>query len=191
MFEETIKCGIASGILWGVAKLTLKPKNVKSELTSGMASMTDIAYMVIGAPIAEELIFRKFLQGYLFKNISFRKRNALTSLLFTAAHWRNSDLNMSYIDLGVKYISLYTLSTIFGSQYEHKKSISTPIFSHGINNYMSMLSLSHPMSIIFRAAHTIHFFSNLDTKNVFYLEETILDTVFSYIKRLFPSFNKK
>lgn len=195
MFKEVLKCGLASGILWIAAKLTLKSENIKSlDNISGaieIKSMWDIGGIVVGAPVVEEIFFRGILQGHVFKKLSSSNKKILTSLMFSAAHWQNSDLQLPISLIITKYLMLYVSSIVHCKQYERTKSLSIPIFSHGLHNYLCFNN-----SPIMRYIYNFQFVYN-DIANILFdsrsIEELVYDAFSSatrYLSSLISNKNK-
>lgn len=93
-----------------------------------------IAALVVLVPIAEELIYRVFLQSAILRIVRSRWTAVLlTSLLFTAAHW-------TALPEGGKHAiaSIFVLSVALGASYERTGRLGVPIVMHASFNALNL-----------------------------------------------------
>ncbi len=94
-----------------------------------------IVGIVLAVPIAEELVFRGFLQVWLRQRISALWAIFLTSMVFSTFHysslygWNNLTL----------LPQLFLLSCFLGVLFEYRQNIWAPIGLHSIFNFVSTL----------------------------------------------------
>lgn len=91
-----------------------------------------ISFAVIGAPVAEEIIFRGMVQTSLGQTIGWQRRwtsIVLASVLFSLIHF------------GVPWqslVALFLISLVFGYLYERTGSLLTPIVAHVVFNAVNI-----------------------------------------------------
>jgi membrane protease YdiL (CAAX protease family) len=93
-----------------------------------------IAAMIVLVPIAEELIYRVFLQSAILRIVRSRWTAViLTSLLFAAAHW-------TALPEGGKYAiaPIFALSVALGASYERTGRLGVPIVMHAAFNALNL-----------------------------------------------------
>lgn len=120
-----------------------QPDQLAVQLVKG--SMQDPAYFIklvivisILVPLAEELMFRGYLQGFLIQKLSRWKAIFLTSACFVLFHFSPSQ---GYTNLTV-LLSLFPLSCYLGFLRERQKSLWAPVTLHATFNMMSLMMLA-------------------------------------------------
>jgi len=94
-----------------------------------------IAALVVLVPIAEELIYRVFLQSAILRIVRSRWTAVLlTSLLFAAAHW-------TALPEGGKHAiaPIFVLSLVLGASYERTGRLGVPIVIHASFNALNLM----------------------------------------------------
>lgn len=97
-----------------------------------------LATVVFLVPVAEELLFRGYLQGYLMGRTTRWKAIMLTSLLFVLFH---ISPNQGVTNITVM-LSLFPLSCYLGHLREKQQSLWAPIALHATFNSISILMLA-------------------------------------------------
>ncbi|CCB91388.1 putative membrane protein [Waddlia chondrophila 2032/99] len=98
-------------------------------------------FMAIGVicvvPIAEELLFRGYLQGWLRRFIHPKSAIFFASAVFALFHFSLAQgwSNIEYL------VSLFTLSLILGFLYEKQRSLWAPIGLHAVFNCVNVILL--------------------------------------------------
>lgn len=93
-----------------------------------------IAALIVLVPIAEELIYRVFLQSAILRIVRSRWTAVLlTSLLFAAAHW-------TALPEGGKHAiaPIFALSVALGASYERTGRLGVPIVMHASFNALNL-----------------------------------------------------
>lgn len=97
-----------------------------------------VATIVVLVPLAEEMLFRGYLQGYLITRMERWKAIAITSLCFVAFHFSPSQ---GFTNVTV-LLSLFPLSCYLGFLREKQQSLWAPAMLHGTFNLISVLMLA-------------------------------------------------
>lgn len=102
----------------------------------------DLANIVVGASLVEEILFRGLLLQKLIDLLSFFRANIVTSLLFTAIHlptWLADGFTCSEIYSIAAYI--FAFSLVLGYVFYRSRSLWAPIAMHAANNYAALAAL--------------------------------------------------
>ncbi|MFM8734315.1 MAG: lysostaphin resistance A-like protein [Pirellulales bacterium] len=103
----------------------------------GLAVAAVVISAIVAAPVAEELFFRKVLQGWLEKRLAGDQLAPVlvSALAFAAAH----------ADQGLAYVPLFPLGLVLGTIAQRTGSIVPCILLHGLFNAVSVaLLLARP-----------------------------------------------
>lgn len=102
------------------------------------AEALKVLVYTVGAPVAEEILFRGFILRKLSEGMNFWPANFITSLLFVAVHWPywfySRGLHVSII---IDSILIYIFSLFMGFLVRRTNSLWPAIFGHLMNNYVS------------------------------------------------------
>jgi membrane protease YdiL (CAAX protease family) len=106
---------------------------------TGPAGFAGVAMVVALVPIAEEIVFRGFLQGGLLHLMRFTRKflclsfaNWATSLIFASAHGWQHPLSL--------LPGYFLVSLVFGHFRERYHGLTVPILLHGYYNLGLLLS---------------------------------------------------
>lgn len=97
------------------------------------------AGVIFIVPMAEELLFRGYLQGWLRRFLRPRWAIFLTSVIFSSFHFslKQGWSNIQYL------LSLFILSSILGVLYEKQRTLWAPVGLHMIFNSVNVALLVH------------------------------------------------
>lgn len=112
-------------------------KHLKSTMQFPLLFLLTIVAIISIVPIAEEILFRGFLQRWLVQNLGRVKGIALASLLFAIFHFSMSQ-KWDNIEL---LLSLFILSCFLGFIYERQGSLWAPIGLHTTFNTISVMMI--------------------------------------------------
>lgn len=123
---------------WGEQPDQLAVQLVKETLLDPQLFMRLVATIVVLVPLAEELLFRGYLQGYLITRMNRWGAIALTSACFVMFHYSPSQglTNITVL------LSLFPLSCYLGYLREKQQSLWAPAILHGTFNFISVLMLA-------------------------------------------------
>jgi membrane protease YdiL (CAAX protease family) len=106
---------------------------------AGSLSVTDVLLLTLVTPVAEEVLFRGFLQGGLLRMVPFKRlfiglsaANWTTSVLFAASHAWQHPLSL--------LPGYFLVSLVFGHFRERYHGLTVPILLHGYYNLGLLLS---------------------------------------------------
>lgn len=137
---------VAMGQVVGILLVFLGPeqhveqvavKHLKSTMQFPVLFTMTILAIIAIVPIAEEILFRGFLQRWLVQNLGRVKGIALASLLFAIFHFSLSQ-KWDNIEL---LLSLFILSCFLGYIYERQGSLWAPIGLHTTFNTLSVMMI--------------------------------------------------
>jgi len=137
--------GFALGLLFGtviVGTTALRAALTNSGSLYLMWPWEDLASIVLGASLTEEILFRGFLLQNFLGLLPFLQANILTSLMFTAVHlptWLADGLTGWEIYSNAAYIFIF--SCLLGYVFCRSRSLWTPIVLHAANNYSALAAL--------------------------------------------------
>ena len=121
----SIATGFAATWLFSLFGYPISNQEAINEIFSQIALVTALA-TIIGAPVAEEIVFRKALNG-IVKNTSFFV--VLSALLFGLMHY-SGIATITYVVLGAIYALAYIKTD---------KNVVAAIIAHSINNAFAIL----------------------------------------------------
>lgn len=93
--------------------------------------------VILLAPIAEETLFRGFLQSYLRQKVGSKIAIFLTAFIFAFFHF---SLGQGISNLPI-VVSLFVFASFLGFLYEKERSLAAPIFLHMLFNAVNALEL--------------------------------------------------
>lgn len=110
---------------------------LKLSLESPVMSALMAAGVIGLVPIAEELLFRGYLQGWMRRFLHAKLAIVLTSIIFAAFHFSTKQgwSNIEYL------FSLFILSYILGLLYEKHRNLWAPIGLHVVFNTVNVVLL--------------------------------------------------
>lgn len=88
-------------------------------------------FVVVGAPIVEEVVFRGLLQGALLRRLRPVAAVALSSLLFGLAHWQNLETP-----------GLIAIGAVFGTLAYRTKRLGASVVCHMTFNLLAVIGLA-------------------------------------------------
>lgn len=86
-----------------------------------------LSALTLSAPIAEEILFRGFIQNYFKTKVSTSSAILLTSCVFSMIHFENTP---SLIENAIILPTLFCLSIFLGAAYETTKTLIAPMSLH-------------------------------------------------------------
>jgi len=126
-------------MLWGPTKHVDQTavRHLKSTLSSPPLFWATILGIIFLVPIAEEILFRGFLQRWLVQNLSTWKGIVCASAIFAAFHFSFSQ-GIDNIEL---LLSLFVLGCFLGYVYERQGTLWASIGLHVTFNAISVLMI--------------------------------------------------
>ena len=112
-------------------------QHLKSTMESMPLFWTTTFLIIFIVPLAEETLFRGFLQRWLVQKIGRWKGIALASALFALFHFSTVQ-GVDNIEL---LLSLFTLACFLGYIYERQGTLWAPITLHSVFNAVSVLMI--------------------------------------------------
>lgn len=134
---------VCVGQLVGIAVLYFIPsppldqiavKNLKGTFQSPQLFWTTVVVIIFLVPIAEEILFRGFLQRWLVQHLGTWKGIAIAAALFAFFHFSTTQ-GIDNIEL---LISLFVLACFLGFIYERQGTLWAPIGLHMTFNAISV-----------------------------------------------------
>lgn len=112
-------------------------QSLKFALADPTMAMIMIVCIVAIVPVAEEMLFRGYLQTWLKGHLSSKRSIMITSAVFALFHY-SFQQGWSNLEL---LLSLFMLSMFLGLIYEKKESLWAPIGLHMIFNFVNVMIL--------------------------------------------------
>jgi membrane protease YdiL (CAAX protease family) len=142
-----LRPGVGRGIAWGLAAALLHPVSVAAwRLGSGAATFAipddEATWLnpILGAPLAEELLFRGVVLGGLATRWGAPRALVASAVLFSLAHlpywWLSGQPSGWSLVAAETTMVLYGLA--FGALYLASRSLWAPLIYHVINNFLSI-----------------------------------------------------
>ncbi len=135
----------SKGILWaGIFGVLLLASNLLLNKVRGLPvfsldfSIRGFLSAAIAAPLIEEFVFRGFILSKLSDNLPFLVANAITAILFTAAHFPGWIIWGNGISI-ISALSILMVSFIWGYFYKKSQSFWSPVVAHSLNNIVTMI----------------------------------------------------
>ena len=112
-------------------------REMKALLGQPLLFWLTAAVAVFVIPVAEEILFRGLLQGWLVRVMHPAWAILLSSLLFAAAHYAPSQGAYNAVIMA----QLFPLGLVLGHLYRRQRSLLAPITLHGLFNAITLAAL--------------------------------------------------